>query len=132
MYKVDEERKKQPLRFRNLNCFEKQLMCNGCGGKGGVLNPPELRFTASCNHHDFNYWLGYIEEHRKEADLQFLDSLRVDASGAPWYTRWWHYSAAWKYYLAVRIFGAQFFNYGDRERNWDDLEVDINKKLRGE
>jgi len=27
---------------------------NGCGGKGGWLNPPDWIFSASCDHHDFN------------------------------------------------------------------------------
>ena len=39
------------LIYKDLTDTQKQAICNGCGGKGGFINPPEFLFHASCNHH---------------------------------------------------------------------------------
>lgn len=121
IYMVEPERKKLPCRYRNWTLYERAVICNGCGGKGGVFKPPQYMFTASCDHHDANYWLGGAEKDRQEADEQFYEAMKFDASFAPWWQRWWLYGAAWRYYSAVRFWGEKYFNYG-KERTWEDLE----------
>ncbi len=96
---------------------------NGCGGKGGWLNSPEWLFTASCDHHDFNYWLGGDEQARKEADWQFYQAMLFDASKASWWKRPWYYLMAWSYYRAVRWFAGSYFNHTDVERTIEDLQA---------
>lgn len=110
-YHVPPERRRKPCRWRNWNALERSVITNGCGGKGGLLDPPEYLFTASCGQHDANYWLGGSDAQRLEADRQFLDAMLKDADLAPWYSRWWLKGAAWRYYWAVRLMGAKFFNY---------------------
>lgn len=124
MYQIPIERRVRPCRFRNLNQVERAVICNGCGGKGGWLDPPDYKFRASCDHHDFNYWLGGSLEDRKRADEQFLEAMLEDAVG-PWWKRLWLKGAAWRYYWAVRAFGWKFFNLRPPETDaaiWDRLE----------
>jgi hypothetical protein len=109
------------IRFRDLTPTQKTIICNGCGGKGGVLNPPDFLFVASCDHHDFNYWLGFTEKHREKADVQFYEAMLIDANNGPWYKRWWLRIMARTYYCAVRKFGAKNFYYADKERTLEDL-----------
>lgn len=123
---IEISRKEQPLRWRNLTLNERRAITNGCGGKGGWFKPPKYCFTASCDHHDFNYWLGGDKTVRKESDEQFYEAMKLDASLASWWKRWWLYGAAWRYYTAVRLFGKKFFHEG-RERIWEDLEDALEK-----
>lgn len=112
-------------RWWSLSDRERAALGNGCGSKGGWFDPPDYLFTASCCHHDFNYWLGGSEADRAKADRQFLVAMLIDASRAPWWARWWLRGAAWRYYLAVRWFGARHFNYRRPESNqetWSRLE----------
>lgn len=37
------------LKYSDLTDEQKEIICNGCGGKSGWLNPPELLFNASCS-----------------------------------------------------------------------------------
>jgi hypothetical protein len=120
-YEIDAERRKLPLKWANLTVEERRALSNGCGGKGGWFDPPDYIFTASCDWHDINYWLGGSEADRKKADGQFLDAMLFDAQDAPWYLRWWYKAAAWRYYSAVRFFGGAFFNYRSSPPTWDDL-----------
>ena len=46
------------LKYSDLTPAQKQHIRNGCGGKGGWINPLDFIFNASCNHHDFLFWLG--------------------------------------------------------------------------
>jgi len=118
-----------PVRFRDLAPLERDLICNGCGPKGGKVPVPEFMFTASCDHHDFNYWIGHTERDREKADWQFYLALREDAKRAPWYSRWWHRMMAWTYYLAVRAFGESSFHYGPRPRTREDLDRELKDLL---
>ena len=99
------------LRFRHLTEEHKRLICNGCGPKGGIVPIPDFLFHASCDHHDFNYWIGCNRLHRKKADLQFYREMLRDAGGNPWYKFW-----AKVYYRAVRWFGASRFYWGKHQR----------------
>ena len=97
-------------------------IANGCKGKGSLLNPPDFIFMASCNHHDFNYWIGHTGKDRKKADRQFYKAMLIDANEHPWYKRCVYKSLAWVYYQAVRLFASSYFYYADQERTEEDLE----------
>lgn len=77
---------------------------------------PEFFFHASCDHHDFNYWLGCTEADREKADNEFYEAMKQDVG---W--KWWRLPLAWTYYMAVRICGGACFHYADRERDENDL-----------
>ncbi len=122
-YIVDKARRKLPCRWRYLTYDERKIIANGCGGKGGFFNPPEYLFTASCNAHDFNYWLGCSKEDRAKADAQFLDAMLADAQQAKrWWTRLWLKGAAYRYFWAVRAIGWRFFTFADVEQGWDEVQ----------
>jgi len=104
------------VRFRHLTDYQKEMICNGCGPKGGIIPVPEFLFHASCDHHDFNYWLGCNRRHRKKADLQFYREMLRDAGDSKWYKFW-----AKIYYRAVRLFGWSRFHYSNRQRDAYDL-----------
>lgn len=100
---------------------------NGCGPKGGWVPVPEFIFTASCDHHDFNYWIGYTKEDRKKADKQFYNAMKEDCDelraedglGRILYFRYRYWS--WLYYRAVRMLGGNFFHYAASERTREDI-----------
>jgi hypothetical protein len=111
----------EKLKYKDLTPEEKRKICNGCGGKGGKINPPEFKFNASCNHHDFNYWRGHTESDRRKADKEFYKAMKGDARKLPWYRRSIHFSLAYIYYKAVRISGKKFFYYGPKYRDRSDI-----------
>ena len=118
------------IRYVDLSEEDKGFIINGCGAKGGPFNPPDFIFTASCDQHDFNYWLGCTEADRLEADFQFYQAMIVDAYEASWYSRYFYCFLAWIYYKAVRVFGKKFFYYGSKKRTRKDLE-EIKNSLVG-
>lgn len=100
------------LSYSELTDKQKSLVCNGCGGKGGLVKPPNFLFKASCNQHDFYYWRGGTEEDRLKADKAFYEAMLVDVSNAEWYNKVQYKAIAYIYYKAVRRFGAKYFNLG--------------------
>lgn len=116
------------IRYADLTPTMRLHICNGCGKKGGWIKPPEFMFTASCNWHDFNYWLGCTEKDRKKADIQFLQAMKKDVSRLAWYRRPLAYLAAETYYLAVRTCGKSAFYYGKEERTLEDLKKELENK----
>lgn len=101
------------VRYGDLNQQQKKHICNGCGEKGSIFNPPDWIFTASCDHHDFNYTIGNTESDRNKADSQFYKAMKVDAGNLE-SKRWLAYVMAWFYYAAVRLMGwRSAFNYKD-------------------
>lgn len=132
MYRVPNWRRALPCRMRNLNGPERATLTNGCGGKGGWLNPPDFMYTASCNHHDFNYWLGGTEADRLEADRKFYEAMKRDVARLPWYRRPFYYGIAWMYYRAVRLCGKRFFHYRvaareSHQRQWSRVELEMSR-----
>ncbi len=119
---VTEEQRKQPCRWKHLDEKQRSAIANGCGGKGGWVKAPNFRFYGSCNHHDFNYWLGGDEKDRCNADDQFYSAMGFDVKRLPWYRRPLARLAAWTYYKCVRGFGEDYFHYGP-ERTWSDVEA---------
>lgn len=116
----------RPLRWRYLSKLERRAIANGCGGKGGKVPVPDFLFTASCDHHDFNYWLGGSERDRRKADWQFYQAMLEDVHAQSIWVRPLAYMAAWLYYKAVRRFARQYFNYGP-PRDWEDLWRELGK-----
>ena len=104
------------IKFKNLTLKQIKVICNGCGPKGLFIKPPNFMFRASCNHHDFNYWLGCSRLQRKKADLQFYREMLKDA-GDSWYYKFW----ARAYYRAVRLCGIFFFHWAKKQRTMEDL-----------
>ncbi len=112
------------IRYHDLNEIQRNALCNGCGGKGGLINPPEFLFNASCNQHDFYYWRGGTEEDRKKADNDFYEFMKQDAEAVNnWLKRKTYRLIAWTYYKAVRIHGKKFFYYSTKQRDIADLHV---------
>lgn len=121
----------EPLRWRHLTPEERKHISNGCGGKGSWVKPPNWLFRASCDIHDFNYWLGFTEEHRAKADHQFYEMMLEDAARTPWYypkflARW----RAWAYYKAVRRYARSYFYYATKERTRADLDRELAERRR--
>jgi len=109
------------LRYRDLTPEQKLKITNGCGGKGGFINPPEFLFHASCNHHDFYYWRGGTEADRKKADDTFYKYMQMDiANENSMIKRIYYEMLAYSYYKAVRIFGKKYFRYG-KQKTMKDL-----------
>lgn len=117
-------------KYRDLTENQIDVMCNGCGPKGLAWILPDWRFRASCNHHDFNYWLGHTELDRKKADDQFYEMMIVDAKAAcpHWWQKpkyLWYKSQAWLYYKSVRSGGMLFFEYAPTYKTWNDVRAKI-------
>lgn len=125
---TDERYRAEPLRFRHLKEAERRAVCNGCGGKGGIVPIPDFFFTASCDHHDFNYWQGCKEADRERADREFYLAMKRDVRARlAWWRRWWGYVLAFAYYRAVRRFGRAFFHYAARPRGWGALDREMGR-----
>lgn len=108
------------LKYSDLTDEQKEIICNGCGGKSGWLNPPEFLFSASCNQHDFYYWRGGTEDDRLEADNAFYEAMLSDIQNyVVWYKRWSYKLIAYAYYKSVRLFGKKFFQYGTMKTKTD-------------
>ena len=121
------------IKYRDLTDIQKKFICNGCGGKGGFINPPEFLFHADCNRHDFNYFLGYRFIDKLKADWQFYKAMLEDCLQAKTFFKYLLYAfLATVYYIAVSIFGVFFFNFSDHEVTKEELEdmieFDKNKK----
>lgn len=112
------------IKYADLTLAQKAFICNGCGGKGGWVNPPEFIFHASCNHHDFNYWVGGTEEDRLRADKGFYNAMKVDIASKPIQFRPYYHVWAYTYYKSVRLIGGKYFNYG-RQKDENDLVQEI-------
>lgn len=84
---------------------------NGCGGKGGIIPVPELRFNHCCNCHDWDYLRGGTEEDKKIADSKFLKRMIGKSNELPIPRRWFTKLMSYVYYFAVCTFGRKFFNF---------------------
>ena len=111
------------LRYSILTPEQKEKICNGCGAKGGWVKPPNFIFNASCDHHDFLYWLGNTEADRKYADKAFYKKMKEDINDRSynWSKRLWYRMWSWSYYRAVRLFGKKAFYYGETKRTLEGL-----------
>lgn len=126
--RVKKWQRRGPLRWKRLTPPQQERaravgLTNGCGPKWKWLPVPEWFFAASCDHHDFNYWLGGTKRDRARADREFYLVMLMDAERATsWAQRWWLRRMAWLYYRSVRTFGGKLFALGD-VKGWADLEA---------
>ena len=105
------------VRYTDLSELQRIEICNGCGGKGGWVKPPHAKFFEDeCNWHDFNYFLGFTEEHRKKAELQLRAAMLRKIRPLAWYWRIRYTPWCYMYYQAVRIAGKKYFFYGTKEQ----------------
>ena len=118
------------LRYKHLTQTQKNFICNGCGSKSGWIKPPSFIFKASCNHHDFKYYIGGTEEGREKADREFYNAMLKDIKSASWYLKPYYHVWAFSYYLAVREFGAKHFEYRDNPRTMKDLVQEIRESKK--
>lgn len=116
----------RPMRWRNLTPRERAEIANGCGAKGSWVPIPDFMHTASCNHHDLNYWIGGTEADRRKADWQFYQALLEDVQRLAWWRRPAAAVRAWVYYQAVRIWGRGSFHYGE-PRGWPELWEELGR-----
>jgi len=118
------------LRYSDLTNEQKKFICNGCGGKGGWVKPPNFIFKASCNQHDFYYWRGYTEEDKKRCDKKFYELTKEDIDDANVNTikSWYYHTWAYAYYKFVRAFGKKYFYYGTKSKTLDSLINEMNKE----
>ena len=111
------------LKYKDLTSEQKNYICNGCGGKGGLINPPDFLFKASCDHHDVLYTQGGTRADRKRADEAFYKYMKIDIDEADvWivtqlYYMWW----AYVYFTAVRLGGAEYFAFCSSKRTLEDV-----------
>lgn len=131
------------MHYSDLTPQQKEYICNGCGGKGGWIKPPDFIFLASCNHHDFKFWLGHTLEHFYKANKDFytwmkkdIESIAFYKDGMNWIERTIsiskvtikksHYHIwAYAYYQAVNIGGKKYFHFADTCKTLADLRREM-------
>jgi len=90
---------------------------NWCGGKGSTFTPPySIFFKTSCNKHDELYNKGWDKIDRYIYDIYLLEYMKQDindkyTSIKDIYKVIYYYIMAYIYYLAVRFYGKQYFNF---------------------
>lgn len=116
------------LKYSDLNEEQKKYICNGCGGKGGMIKPPNFIFKASCNHHDFKFWRGCTEEDFKKANKDFYDWMKEDIKNIKkWYKKVHYRIWAFSYYQFVNYGGKKYFNFADKPKTLEDLNREMSK-----
>ena len=111
------------LTYQNLTKEQKAFICNGCGGKGGKIKVPNFLFLASCNHHDFKYWVGCTLLDKVKADFAFYRWMLIDINKAEvtivqkaYYQVW-----AFAYFIAVSAGGSKYFYFASKKRDMQSL-----------
>ena len=102
--------------------YFKTHIYNGVGSREFLINPPDLIFDAPALEHDFAYWRGGQDSHRKTADKKFLiDSLAVSRTQSrlkqPLYV-----AVSYVYYAFLAVLGRFAFEYYDAPaQTWGEL-----------
>jgi len=96
------------------------MKINGCGACSGIMRhipvPHGRFFREECNLHDVRYNIGGGKKERQVADAELFEGM-VNHSISYFGGRnmvgsqYWFICLAYLYYLAVRIFGGQHFNF---------------------
>lgn len=101
---------------------------NGCGADGGIwkgFKPPyHMFFKASCNRHDEGYATGGDKHRRWYCDVRFLIEMLYDIRNRKrgWWQRNYYYLWARIYFLAVRLFAKNRFNY-EKGNNTNNIDI---------
>ncbi len=117
------------LKYSDLTKHQKAFITNGCGGKGGYINPPNFIFKASCNHHDFLFWRGHTKKDFIQANKDFYRWMKIDIKElkSRWHKKAYYHIWAFTYFSAVNIAGTKYFYFGERMKTLEDLEKEIEK-----
>lgn len=106
------------MRYEELTDRMKAYICNGCGGKGGIVIPPKaIFFNASCNHHDYGFWKGGSFRDMMNCNATFFSEMIKDCNRLPFWKRPYYYGWCATYYWGVFLAGSMFFNFTERPRN---------------
>lgn len=100
------------FKLEDLEDCDRSYIVNGCGGKGGWVPVPNFQFKASCDRHDFGYWVGGDKKQRLYCDARFFGAMVTDAALLPPWKRPAHLLLSYVYFRAVRCFGGKFFHQG--------------------
>lgn len=118
--------------LKDLNKYDKLLICNGCGPDGfkGKFKGVDFIFKDDCNQHDVDYWSGGHEEQRKEADERFYANMkkRIKEGDYGVFKRFIYYFMARNYYKLVRKLGNRFFEYRSRRVGEKEVPMILNAK----
>jgi hypothetical protein len=122
----ENEKMPMPMLYSELTPEERAWMCNGCGPKFGSSAVPDCIFEPACDRHDFDYWLGYTDSDRYQADVFFRSNmLHIVSSLSSLRARVFYTLLAWFYYAMVRFFGAKVFTYRERYATREDLVCEM-------
>ena len=115
------------IKYKDLTPEQKKYICNGCGAKGGWIKPPNFLFKASCNHHDFRFWLGATIKDFHKANTDFYKWMKVDIqeSTVVWYKKAHYHVWAYAYYKAVELFGKPNFEFRSSKKTLEDLNREM-------
>jgi len=115
------------MNYKDLTPLQKKFICNGCGGKGGLIKPPNFIFKASCNHHDFKFWQGCTKKDFKEANSEFYAMMLEDIKSAKWYLKPHYHIWAFSYMQAVSLGGKKYFYFAPQKKTLEDLQMEMSR-----
>lgn len=101
--------------YHSLTTDEKNLICNGVGAADAWINcliPKTLYgldITEIANIHDYMYYIGETKDDKDFADDTFLKNMNTLIDKNSWWLRFLRKRRAYKYYLAVNLFGDEAF-----------------------
>jgi len=107
-------------KFNTLTPMQRLRFGNGC------TFVPDFIFTASCQHHDFNYCRGGNVLDKLQSDLDMCRYMWADSH------KLWHYAVAVLYFMGLTFLPISyfFFTYGHWRTLEEILEIDRLSKER--
>ena len=111
------------MKYEDLNPSQKKYICNGCGGKGGVVKPPKrIFYRSSCNHHDYGHWKGGNEWQRWKSNYKFLKTMLKDAVLGSRNVFVFCHNTVWAllYFFGVTLVSWKFWYYCKKPRKVED------------
>jgi len=104
-----------PPGFYQLGMLEKDSICNGAGSAKG-LKVPNTMWGLNCieafDIHDYDYWRGENERHKRSADKRMLFNLATIIVNKGGVMMWPRMYRATTYFVAVAFFGKKAFYAG--------------------
>lgn len=113
----------ESLRPRYSEATPEQLskICNGVGAswmptvtRKILTKLSEWYFDEACwNHHDFGYYIGHVECHRREYDSKFFSAMLRDALKLSGFKMLLACNLSLFFFICVRCFGWASFYYAN-------------------